>query len=296
MIDRPVGRAAIAGREPDKTGKVRDIFFLGDRILIVTTDRISAFDRVLPTLIPGKGKILNRISSFWFDLLEPIVPNHKISMDPADYPEPFRGAGDLLEGRSMLVRRGEVFPFECVVRGYLAGSGWKDYLASGSISGVALPAGLRLSDRLPEPIFTPSTKAEGEHDAPVSLEEMENALGRETARRLRDLSLELFLAATRHAEARGILLADTKFEFAIIDGAIRLVDEALTPDSSRFWSRERYRPGVAQDGFDKQFVREYLLGLPWKGEGAAPELPPSVVEATLGRYRRIFELLTRGTV
>lgn len=292
MTTHAVGRTIVAGREPDRSGKVRDLFYLGDRILIVTSDRISAFDRVLPTRIPGKGKVLNTISAFWFDRLAAIVPNHKISTDPSEYPEPFRGEREALEGRSMLVRRGEVFPFECVVRGYLAGSGWKEYRASGTISGVSLPRGLRLSDKLPEPIFTPSTKAEGTHDLPVSLGDMENALGKETARALRDRSLALFREATAHAEARGILLADTKFEFARIDGAIHLVDEALTPDSSRFWKAAGYRPGEAQESFDKQFVREHLLGISWSGEEPAPALPPDVVEATIRRYREILEILT----
>jgi len=284
--------AVVGGREPDRSGKVRDLFFLDDAILLVTTDRISAFDRVLPTLIPGKGKILNRISSFWFDHLAPIVPNHKISTNPADYPKPFCETPEILEGRSLLAKRGEVFPFECIVRGYLAGSGWADYQKSGAISGIALPPGLRLSERLPEPIFTPTTKAEGEHDAPVSLDEMADALGRETAHRLRDLSLALFRSATNHAEERGILLADTKFEFGRIDGEIHLVDEALSPDSSRFWKTDLYRTGEPQESFDKQYVREYLLRIPWKGTEPAPELPEAVVEATLGRYREILEILT----
>ncbi|RPJ45720.1 MAG: phosphoribosylaminoimidazolesuccinocarboxamide synthase [Candidatus Latescibacterota bacterium] len=292
MTETAVGRAVVAGREPDRSGKVRDLFFLGDTILIVTTDRISAFDRVLPTLIPGKGKVLTKISSFWFDRLASIVLNHKISVDPRDYPEPFRAAAETLEGRSMLVRRGDVFPFECVVRGYLAGSGWKEYAAGGSISGVPLPKGLRLSDKLPEPIFTPTTKAEGEHDQPVTFADVERALGKETARELRDTSIRLFSEATRHAEARGILLADTKFEFARIGGKIHLVDEVLSPDSSRFWKAAGYRPGEPQESFDKQFVREFLLGIQWRGEEPAPPLPDEVVAATIRRYREILEILT----
>jgi phosphoribosylaminoimidazole-succinocarboxamide synthase len=292
MTGNAVGRAVVAGKEPDRSGKVRDLFLLGDEILVVTTDRISAFDSVLPTLIPAKGIVLNTISSFWFDRLAGIVPNHKITTDPREYPPPFSSAPELLRGRSMLVRSGEVFPFECVVRGFLAGSGWRDYAATGSISGVALPAGLRLSDRLAEPIFTPTTKAEGAHDLPVSIREMEDALGLETARSLHDLSLSLFAEASRHAETRGVLLADTKFEFARIDGRIHLVDEVLSPDSSRFWKAALYRPGEAQEGYDKQFVREFLLGIAWRGEKPAPELPADVVEATIRRYREILEILT----
>lgn len=285
-------RAMIGGREPDKSGKVRDLFYLEDSILLVTTDRISAFDCILPTLIPGKGKVLNRISSFWFDHLSDVAPNHKISTDPADYPAPFRDVADQLEGRSMLVRKGDVFPFECVVRGYLAGSGWKDYRAEQSVSGVSLPPGLRLSERLAEPIFTPSTKADDGHDLSVSFDVVADALGHETAGRLRDLSLALFRKATTHAEERGILIADTKFEFGMIDGEIHLVDEALSPDSSRFWKTDRYRVGEPQESFDKQFVREYLLGIAWKGEAPAPGLPPEVVDSTIGRYREILEILT----
>lgn len=284
--------AVVGGREPDRRGKVRDLFFFDDSILLVTSDRISAFDCILPTLIPGKGRVLNTISSFWFDHLAPIVPNHKITTDPKAYPAPFDAARDLLEGRSMLVKRGEVYPFECVVRGYVAGSAWKDYQAGGVVSGVELPPGLVQSARLSEPIFTPSTKSDEGHDLPVSFEVMGRVLGRETATRLRDLSLELFLSATRHAESRGILLADTKFEFGVIDGEIHLVDEALSPDSSRFWRADRYRPGAPQESFDKQFVREYLLRLGWRGEAPAPELPADVVEATIGRYREILRILT----
>ncbi len=291
LTDTGLRRAVIGGKEPDKSGKVRDLFYLDDSILLVTTDRISAFDCILPTLIPGKGKVLNRISSFWFDHLSEVAPNHKISTDPADYPAPFRDAADQLEGRSMLVRRGEVFPFECVVRGYLAGSGWKDYRAEGAVSGVPLPPGLRQSERLPEPIFTPSTKAEDGHDLPVSIDAVADALGHETAGRLRDLSLDLFRTATTYAEERGILIADTKFEFGVIDGEIHLVDEALSPDSSRFWKADLYRVGEPQESFDKQFVREYLLGIAWKGKTPAPGLPAEVVDSTIGRYREILEIL-----
>ncbi|MFH1279522.1 MAG: phosphoribosylaminoimidazolesuccinocarboxamide synthase [Candidatus Eisenbacteria bacterium] len=285
-------QAVVAGRKPDRSGKVRDLFFLGDSILLVTSDRISAFDCVLPTLIPGKGRVLNTISSFWFDHLAGIVPNHKITTDPSKYPSPFDGASAELEGRSMLVKRGDVFSYECVVRGYLAGSGWKDYRETGSVSGVDLPAGLVLSERLAKPIFTPSTKTDDGHDRPVSFEAMAEGLGRKRAAKLRDLSLDLFDSATRHAEARGILLADTKFEFGVIDGTIHLVDEALSPDSSRFWKADRYRAGEPQESYDKQFVREYLLGIGWKGEKPAPELPAGVVEATIGRYREILQILT----
>jgi len=293
MNDRPGGTPAVAGRRPDRSGKVRDIYDLGDRILIVVSDRISAFDRVLASPIPGKGRILNRISSFWFDRLAAIAPNHKISIDPAEYPEPFRSEPGLLDGRSMLARKAEVFPFECVVRGYLAGSGWRDYRREGAVSGVKLPAGLRLSDRLPEPIFTPSTKAESGHDEPVPFARMENDLGAETAGRLRDLSLALFREGTAHAGERGILLADTKFEFGLDpEGAILLIDEALTPDSSRFWRADRYAPGESQESYDKQYVREYLLSIDWRGAAPAPELPPEVIRSTRERYEEIHAVLT----
>lgn len=292
MVEYALERAVVGGREPDRSGKVRDLFDLGDSLLLVTSDRISAFDRVLPTLIPGKGKVLNSLSSFWFDRLSGTAPNHMISTDPERYPEPFRSAAVMLEGRSMLVRKADVIPFECVVRGYLAGSGWKDYSAHGSVSGVTLPGGLSLSEKLSEPIFTPSTKAEDGHDEPVSFDRMADEIGAKKASQLRSLSIEIFLQASAHAEERGILLADTKFEFGRIDGVICLVDEVLSPDSSRFWKADRYRAGEIQESYDKQFVREYLLGLSWSGEEPAPELPEETVRATIERYREIFTILT----
>ncbi len=263
-------------------------------MLIVTTDRISAFDVILPCTIPGKGAVLNATTSFWFRKLSAIAPNHVITEEPSEYPEPFcdGAAADQLRGRSFLVRRADVFPFECVVRGYLAGSGWKDYCATGEISGIGIPSGMVESEKFPEPLFTPSTKAEEGHDEPVSFDTMVNGLGRETAEKLRDLSIDLYRSAADHAASRGILIADTKFEFGLIDGTIHIVDEALTPDSSRFWKAGGYEAGKPQEAFDKQFVREYLLGIDWRGDSEPPALPDDVISGTSNRYREILEILT----
>jgi phosphoribosylaminoimidazole-succinocarboxamide synthase len=274
-----------------KRGKVRDVYELGERLLVVATDRLSAFDVVLPTGIPGKGIILTQMSLLWFRLLEGVVANHVISADVAEYPQqlvPFR---DQLEGRSMIVVRADVLPIECVVRGYLVGSGWKDYKATGAVCGIALPAGLRESERLEPPIFTPSTKAESGHDENIPFEKMEATVGRERAAEARRVSLEIYSRARAYAEARGIILADTKFEFGIRDGRLIWIDEALTPDSSRFWPRDGYAPGCSQPSFDKQFVRDYLESLEWDKQPPGPELPPEVVARTLEKYTEAFERL-----
>lgn len=276
---------------PTTSGKVRDLYDLGDRMILVTTDRISAFDAILPSLVPGKGIVLNALTKFWMRQFRDLVPNHILSDDPLEYPAPFRDVDSELRGRSVLVRKADVFPFECVVRRYLTGSGWKDYQKSGAVSGVALPAGLALSERLARPIFTPTTKSDEGHDLPVSFEEMEKSLGAE-AGRLRDLSLALFEKASAIAAARGILIADTKFEFGRIDGSITLIDEVLTPDSSRFWKADRYQNGHPQESYDKQYVREYLLSQKFKGDGEPPRLPIQVVAKTAALYREILLILT----
>jgi phosphoribosylaminoimidazole-succinocarboxamide synthase len=273
-----------------RRGKVRDVYDLGDRLLIVATDRISAFDVVLPTGIPGKGVVLTQLSLFWFDLLRDVLPNHVLTSDVSEYGnglEPFR---DQLEGRSMMVLKTDPLPVECVVRGYLVGSGWKDYKSSGAVCGIALPSGLRESERLEPPLFTPATKEESGHDINIDFAEMSARIGGGVAARLRDVSLELYGRARAYAEQRGIILADTKFEFGLRDGQPVWIDEALTPDSSRFWPRDSYRPGVAQPSFDKQYVRDYLESLSWDKTPPAPALPADVVERTRDKY---LEALTR---
>jgi phosphoribosylaminoimidazole-succinocarboxamide synthase len=275
-------------------GKVRDLYDLGEHLLIVASDRISAFDVVLPNGIPEKGKILTRLSVFWFAKLG--VPHHLVTAEVEEMPKPLHRFAEQLEGRSMLVRRLEIFPIECVVRGYLAGSGWNDYQKTASISGVKLPPGLRQSERLPAPIFTPTTKAKTGHDLPMSFAEVEAAVGAAAAARLRDSSLEVFRRATEIAGQKGIILADTKFEWGrdpkAEDGAPILADEVLTPDSSRFWAAASYQTGRDNESFDKQFVRDYLNGLDWDKTPPAPELPPEVIEGTARRYREIYERIT----
>ncbi len=278
---------------PDARGKVRDIFDLGDRLLIVATDRISAFDVVLPDPIPYKGQVLTQISLFWLHELADTVPNHLISADPADLPADFRAYASSLAGRMMLVRKAEVFPVECIVRGYLAGSGWKEYQERGTVCGQPLPAGLLESSRLPEPIFTPSTKAAvGEHDENISFERMVDLIGREHAERLRDVSIELYSRAAEYARTRGIIIADTKFEFGLIDGEVTLIDEVLTPDSSRFWPADSYEPGHGQPSFDKQFVRDWLEASGWDKKPPAPHLPEDVIVMTAEKYVEAYEAIT----
>jgi phosphoribosylaminoimidazole-succinocarboxamide synthase len=273
-------------------GKVRDIYDAGEALLIVATDRLSAFDVVLPDPIPDKGKVLTEISLFWFEKMADIVPNHLISSNIGDFPEPCKALSDQLEGRTMLVRKAEPLPVECIVRGYLSGSGWKDYQRTGTVCGIPLPAGLRESDPLPEPIFTPSTKAEaGEHDINIDFAEVCRLIGDETAEAIRRLSLSVYRRGAELAEEKGILIADTKFEFGKIGDALFLIDEVLTPDSSRFWPKDGYRPGGSQHSFDKQYVRDYLIGLKWNQKPPAPKLPEEVIENTRLKYREALARL-----
>ena len=277
-----------------RRGKVRDVYQIDDdHLLIVATDRISAFDSVLPTPIERKGEVLTALSRFWFDKLGDVIPNHFITNELEDMPEVIRNQSENLDGRSMLVRAAEVFPVECVVRGYLVGSGWKDYLRTGSVCGIKLPEGLVESAELPEPIFTPATKAEEGHDENISEAAMAKILGEETTAKLRDISLELYKRARDYARSRGIIIADTKFEFGRDrNGEIILIDEVLTPDSSRFWPAESYAPGKSQPSFDKQFVRDYLETLNWDKQPPAPAIPPEVATATTNRYLEAYRLLT----
>ncbi len=284
-----VWETQFAGVPLSSRGKVRDLYDLGDRLLIVATDRLSAFDVVLPTPIPDKGRVLTQLSLFWFDKLRGVIPNHVLSS--TGFPAPFDAFADLLRGRTMLVRRARPLLVECVVRGYLSGSGWKDYRAAGKICGIALPAGLRESERLPEPIFTPSTKAARGHDENISFDQAVALVGGALAERVRDVSLEIYRRAAAYAEPRGILLADTKFEFGLIGDELIWIDEALTPDSSRFWPAEGYQPGRAQPSYDKQFVRDNLERIGWNKQPPGPELPPDVVAATRAKYREAYRQL-----
>jgi phosphoribosylaminoimidazole-succinocarboxamide synthase len=295
----PILQTTLADRPPDRQGKVRDIYDFGDRLLIVASDRISAFDYVLGSGIPDKGKVLTQISAFWFDRTRSIVSNHVIATDPANYPEPARAAATLLRGRSMLVTRTEPLPIECVARGYLSGSGWKDYRATGEVCSIRLPAGLRESDRLPQPIFTPATKAQSGHDINISESDAAGMIGAALLDRVRDLTLRLYGEGAAHAESRGIIVADTKFEFGLLpdDGRpaeerVILIDEMLTPDSSRFWPQDGYRPGGAQLSFDKQFVRDYLERIQWNKQPPVPSLPDDVVARTREKYVEAFRRLT----
>ena len=275
------------------SGKVRDVYQLDTgRLLFVATDRISAFDYVLATGIPHKGRVLTQISLFWFEFLKDIVPNHLISADVERYPEKVQKYADQLRGRSMLVARGDMFPVECVVRGYLSGSGWKEYQSTGKVCGIALPAGLKESERLPEPIFTPATKATTGHDINISFEEMCKIVGPEDSRALRDISLNLYRTAAEYALKHGIIIADTKFEFGRTAAGITLADEVLTPDSSRFWPADRYEPGRAQDSYDKQYVRDYLETIRWNKQPPAPALPPEVAARTAEKYLEAYRQLT----
>ncbi|MFC1544309.1 phosphoribosylaminoimidazolesuccinocarboxamide synthase [Gemmatimonadota bacterium] len=289
----PIRSTELAGLNLASRGKVRDIYDLGDHLLIVATDRLSAFDVVLPNPIPFKGAVLTQISAHWFARMSSIVPNHLVSVDVDEFPDQARVHADVLRGRTMLVKKAEPVLVECVVRGYLAGSGWKEYQQQSSVSGVPLPDGLRLADRLPEPIFTPATKAErGLHDENISFEKMKAVVGDELAGRLRDLAIEIYLKGADEAAGKGIIIADTKFEFGIRDGEIILIDEILTPDSSRFWPNEIYEPGKEQESLDKQYVRNYLETLDWDKSPPGPELPAEVVEETSRRYRDIYQRIT----
>jgi phosphoribosylaminoimidazole-succinocarboxamide synthase len=287
---RIVRETKFDGISPAARGKVRDIYDADGKLLIVATDRLSAFDVILPTPIPDKGRVLTQLSLFWFDLLRDVIANHVISA--TEFPAPFDAYREDLAGRSMLVRKTAPLPIECVVRGYVSGSGWKDYQATGRICGIALPKGLRESDRLPEPIFTPATKAAAGHDENISFERAAALVGEERARQVRDVSLEIYRRAAEYAEPRGILLADTKFEFGLLGDELIWIDEALTPDSSRFWPAAQYKPGGPQPSFDKQFVRDYLESIHWPKTPPGPELPPEVVNATRGKYREAYRILT----
>ena len=282
----------LPGRAPDYRGKVRDLYVLDDRLLLVATDRVSAYDVILGEGVPGKGRVLTQISRFWFETLRPLVANHYVSTDVASFPAPFRDHAALLEGRSMLTLRAKRWDVECVVRGYLAGSGWKEYQASQSVCGVKLPAGLRLSSKLPEPIFTPATKAEEGHDENITFDRMAAIVGGPTAERLRDISIAIYRAAATHAAARGLILADTKFEFGERDGAILWIDEALSPDSSRYWAIDTYEEGVAQDSFDKQVIRDYLDSVRWDRNPPPPRLPDEVIDKAARRYEEALQRIT----
>jgi len=297
-VSRIVQETHFAGLTPSARGKVRDIYDLDDKLLIVATDRLSAFDVILPTPIPDKGRVLTQLSLFWFDLLKDVILNHVLSS--TDFPVPFDAYRDDLADRSMVVRKTQPLPIECVVRGYVSGSGWKDYKATGKICGIALPAGLRESDRLPAPIFTPATKATSGHDENISFDRAASLIGNSLAERVRAVSIELYRRASAYAAPRGILLADTKFEFGLLHCALDSpeavnsliwIDEALTPDSSRFWPAAQYHPGGPQPSFDKQFVRDYLERIRWPKTPPGPELPPDVVAATRAKYREAYRIL-----
>jgi phosphoribosylaminoimidazole-succinocarboxamide synthase len=297
----PILQTTLADRRPNRQGKVRDIYDFGDRLLIVATDRISAFDYVLGSGIPDKGRVLTQISAFWFDRTKAIVANHVVSTDATSYPGAARAAADLLRGRSMLVTRTDPLPIECVARGYLSGSGWKDYAATGEVCGVRLPAGLRESDRLPQPLFTPATKAQSGHDINISEKDAADLVGKRVLERVKDLTLRLYAAGLEHAESCGIIVADTKFEFGLlpndaddrpVEDRLILIDEVLTPDSSRFWPRDEYNPGGPQPSFDKQFVRDYLERIRWNKQPPVPALPDDVVTRTRDKYVEAFRRLT----
>lgn len=273
-------------------GKVRDVYDLGDKLLVVATDRVSAFDVVFPNLIPNKGRVLNGLSKFWFDYTSDVIGNHVVSTDVADFPEGLAGFEDELSGRSMLVKKIKMVEAECIVRGYLEGSGLKDYNKTGGICGVKLPAGLKQADKLPEPIFTPSTKAPQGHDENVSYQELSDRIGGELAARLKETSIALYLKASAYAESKGLILADTKLEFGMLEGRLVVADEMFTPDSSRYWEIDDYKPGRPQNSFDKQYLREYLEAVGWDKTPPAPELPEEVIRRTEGKYVEAYERLT----
>lgn len=283
-------KSKLPGIVPDYSGKVRDIYDLGEMLLLVATDRVSAFDSVIPTPIPGKGAVLNMISAAWFDKFD-TLPNHMISVEVDDFPEPFNGFPEQLAGRSMLVKKAARLDIECIVRGYISGSGWKEYQKTGEVCGIKLPAGLVNSDKLEKPIFTPSTKADSGHDENISIAEAAKIVGESTARELERISLDLYSRASEYALTKGIIIADTKFEFGVTDGQIIIIDEVLTPDSSRFWLVDEYEPGQQQKSLDKQYVRDYLNEIGWDHEPPAPELPSDIVEKTTERYTLAMEML-----
>jgi phosphoribosylaminoimidazole-succinocarboxamide synthase len=292
----PIFETRLPGVERYARGKVRDVYAAGEFLLIVATDRLSAFDYVLPTPIPDKGKVLTALTLFWLEQLRDIVPNHFVSSNVNDYPREFHAYRDQLEGRSMLVHRAKMIEVECVARGYVSGSGWKDYRRDGRICGIALPSGLRESDLLPEPIFTPASKAQSGHDENISFERVAEQIGAPLAIQLRDLTLAIYQRAAQYAETRGIIIADTKFEFGFAGDRLVLADEVLTPDSSRFWPRASYQPGGAQPSFDKQYVRDYLESIHWDKRPPAPPLPHEVIERTSDKYREAYRVLTGKTL
>jgi phosphoribosylaminoimidazole-succinocarboxamide synthase len=293
LIDSVLLQTDFPELELHASGKVRDVYRLdNERLLFVATDRISAFDYVLATGIPHKGRVLNQLSLFWFDFLKDIVPNHLVTADVAQYPATVRTYADQLRGRSMVVARAEMFPVECVVRGYISGSAWKEYKATGTVCGIDLPKGLRESDQLPEPIFTPAIKATTGHDENISYEEMTKIVSPEDSRQLRDLTLRIYTKASEYARQRGIIIADTKFEFGRTAHGITLADEVLTPDSSRFWPADKYQPGQAQESYDKQYVRDYLEEIRWNKQPPAPALPPEVAQRTSEKYAEAYHQIT----
>jgi len=291
-MEKALQETSLTGIGQPKRGKVRDVYDLGNQLLIVATDRLSAFDVVLPTGIPDKGKVLTKLSVFWFRQMEDIIKNHLLEVDVERFPEPLRLYGDSLRDRSMLVKKTKVIPVECVVRGYLAGSGWKDYCETGNICGIRLKDGLLESSKLEKPIFTPTTKAEEGHDMSVTFDELVRSTGIDLAAKLMNLSIRIYEKACVIAEKKGIIIADTKFEFGIFDGEIIIIDEMLTPDSSRFWSMANYKPGVSQDSYDKQIVRDYLNTLDWNKQYPGPALPADIAQKTGARYVEILEILT----
>jgi phosphoribosylaminoimidazole-succinocarboxamide synthase len=288
-IMKTIRETNFAGLSPAARGKVRDIYDLGDKLLIVATDRMSAFDVVMPTPIPDKGHVLTQLSLFWFNLLRDVIPNHVVSADY--FPAPFDKFADDLAGRSMVVRKTEPLPIECVARGYLSGSGWKEYRTTGRVCGIALPEGLKESDKLPQPIFTPAIKASSGHDENIAFAQAAEMIGKPLAEKVRNVTLDIYGRAAAYAQPRGILLADTKFEFGLLKDELIWIDEALTPDSSRFWSAAQYQPGGAQPSFDKQFVRDYLERIEWPKTPPGPDLPPNVVAATRAKYREAYRIL-----
>jgi phosphoribosylaminoimidazole-succinocarboxamide synthase len=282
----------LTGVERHGRGKVRDVYRVEDKLLIIATDRISAFDYILQTGIPDKGRVLTQLSIFWFDFLRDVTPTHFLTANVEEYPSDLGRFRDQLEGRSMLVKRANMIEIECVARGYISGSGWKEYQQQGTVCGIKLPSGLKESDKLPEPIFTPATKAQSGHDENVSFEHVVSLIGEALAKRLRDLTLEIYGRAARYAETKGIIIADTKFEFGFVGGELVLGDEVLTPDSSRFWPADTYKPGGAQFSFDKQYVRDYLESIHWNKQPPAPPLPAEVAAKTGEKYRQAYQILT----
>jgi phosphoribosylaminoimidazole-succinocarboxamide synthase len=287
-----ITETGLSGIEQYARGKVRDVYAVDNRLLIIATDRISAFDYILPTGIPDKGKVLTQLSIFWFDFLRDVTPTHFLTANVDEYPEALHAHRSQLEGRSMLVKRARMVEIECVARGYLAGSGWKEYQQNRTVCGIPLPAGLKESDKLPEAIFTPATKAQTGHDENVSFEHVVSLIGKDLATRLRDLTLEIYTKAAQYAAARGVIIADTKFEFGFVGDELVLGDEVLTPDSSRFWPADKYKPGGAQDSYDKQYVRDYLESIRWNKQPPAPELPAEIAQHTSEKYRQAYYVIT----